>query len=85
MDYERRSNLFKALAHPVRLKMVLGLMNNRCNVNEIVKKLDMPQSTVSQHLGILRAQGIIVPKKDGVRTCYNVVSREVKAIVKILM
>ena len=84
MDYERRSNLFKALAHPVRLKMVLGLMNNRCNVNEIVKKLDMPQSTVSQHLGILRAQGIIAPKKDGVRTCYNVVSREVKAILKIL-
>jgi len=84
MDYEKDSELLKALGHPVRLKIVEGLMSNECNVNKIMDVLGIPQSTVSQHLGVLKSQGIVVARKDGVRTCYRVVDERVKEILRVL-
>jgi ArsR family transcriptional regulator, arsenate/arsenite/antimonite-responsive transcriptional repressor len=84
MDYQKISENLKAIAHPVRLRIVQGLMVNECNVGSIVKKLDLPQSTVSQHLSILRNKGIIIPRKEGVKTCYIVVDRKVRDIINIL-
>jgi len=79
--YLKYSEVFKALGHPVRLKIVTGLLSHTCNVGEIVEGLGLPQSTVSQHLGILRSRGIIAPEKDGVRTCYMVVDAKVRGII----
>ncbi|MCK5708748.1 MAG: winged helix-turn-helix transcriptional regulator [Candidatus Aureabacteria bacterium] len=84
MNYEKESEILKALGHPIRLKMVEGLMNNECNVNRIVDVLNIPQSTASQHLGILKSRGIVVAKKEGVRTCYRVVDKKVRNIVRVL-
>jgi predicted transcriptional regulator len=85
MNFEKESELLKALAHPVRLKLVLGLMkDNDCNVSKIVSELKLPQSTISQHLGILKSKGIIKPKKTGVKTCYQVVSSKAAQIIEIL-
>jgi DNA-binding transcriptional ArsR family regulator len=84
LDFEKDSELLKALAHPVRLRMVAGLCGHECNVTNMVANLGLPQSTVSQHLAILRSRGIIVPKKDGVRTCYRVVEERVAAIIQAL-
>lgn len=83
IDYEKESEIFKALGHPIRLQMVEGLMNNECNVNKIMTVLDLPQSTVSQHLGILKTRGIIKARKEGVKTCYRVVDGRVKEIMKV--
>lgn len=76
--------IFKALGHPVRLKIVAGLIDNPCHVNEVVAGLGLPQSTVSQHLGILRNRGIISPRKEGVKTCYLVTDSRVREIIKFL-
>jgi len=84
MDYQEYSETLKALGHPIRLKMVEGLMKHSCHVNQMVEALNLPQSTVSQHLGILKNCGIIVPRKDGVQTCYEVTDKKVKQIIKIL-
>ena len=85
IDYERQSELLKALGHPVRLKIVVGLMNGyECNVSDIVHNLNLPQSTVSQHLGILKSRGIIAFRKEGVKTCYRVVNDHVRAIINEL-
>jgi len=81
---EKYGKVLKALGHPVRLKIVDGLLSHSCNVGEIVEGLGLPQSTVSQHLGILRNQGIITPEKDGVRTCYKVVDAKVRRIIDCL-
>ena len=83
-DYTNESELLKALAHPVRLRMVEGLINNECNVNKIVDKLKLPQSTVSQHLSILKSRGVVKARKEGLRSCYKVVNPKVLEIVKIL-
>ena len=83
MDFIRSSEILKAIAHPVRLRILYGLLSNECNVGSIVKKLNLPQSTVSQHLGVLRTLRIITPRKEGVRTCYRVENRKVRDVLEI--
>ena len=78
------AELLKALGHPVRLRMVSGICRDECNVNQVVKRLGLPQSTVSQHLAILKAHGIVAPQKTGVSTCYKVVDERVPAMLKAL-
>ncbi len=84
-DFEKDSEILKALGHPIRLKMIFGLIKDEeCNVNKIVSELKVPQSTVSQHLGLLKSKGIVATRKDGVKTCYKVVDKKVLDIVDIL-
>jgi len=63
--YEKISEILKALSHPVRLQIIEGLIKNECNVSEIQKILKLPQSTVSQHLRILKNAGIIKGRRNG--------------------
>ena len=85
MDYHRKSEVLKALGHPIRLKITDWLLNcDGCHVNKMVDQLGLPQSTVSQHLGILKNKGIISCKKKGVQTCYSVADPQVKKIIEIL-
>jgi len=82
MDLQKDSAVLRAVGHPVRLGILKGLRSSEgCNVTEMVAKMKIPQSTLSQHLGILRNQGIIEPRKTGVRTCYRITD---KRILKLL-
>jgi len=63
----------KALAHPARLAIVralAGVGGNGCSCGAIVRDLPLAQSTVSQHLKILREAGIIRGEISGPRSCY---------------
>ena len=78
---EAASRILKAVSHPDRLAIVNGLMQNECNVGEIQTRLSLPQSTVSQHLRILRDAGIIRGRQDKNRRCYRVVNDLARAMV----
>lgn len=81
----QKSELLKAIAHPVRLCIVRGLMvEGECNVNKMQTCLEMPQSTVSQHLGKLRDLGIISARRDGVEVFYRLVDEDIKKVVGVL-
>ncbi len=84
LDYEKMSALLKALGHPVRLRMVEGLLHHECNVNKMVRALKLPQSTVSQHLGILKSRGVVRIRKEGVKTCCRVADAKVARLLKVL-
>ena len=63
----------KALAHPARLAIVRVLIKvggNGCCCGDIVRDLPLAQSTVSQHLKILREAGIVHGQFTGPRSCY---------------
>lgn len=63
----------KALAHPARLAIVRALLGagaGRCCCGDIVRNLPLAQSTVSQHLKILREAGLIRGEIEGPRSCY---------------
>lgn len=82
---EAKSEILKALAHPVRLCIAKGLMESEvCNVTTMQSCLGVPQSTISQHLSKLKAAGIIEGKRDGVKINYYVVNEDAKKIIKAL-
>lgn len=82
--YEEKSEILKAIAHPTRMEIVVRLKKDGCNVSEIQKNLGLPQSTISQHLKILKNAGVISSIRDGTKVCYKVKCKEVQDIVEIL-
>lgn len=78
------SDMLKALAHPVRLKILAGLLEDECNVAEIQKTLELPQSTISQHLRMLKDRGIIQARQEGRKRCYKVIDDHVRNIMHML-
>lgn len=74
----------KALGHPVRLRIAAGLLRHACAVGRIVEQLRLPQSTVSQHLAVLRTAGIIVPERHGSSVCYRVLDPAITRLLQQL-
>lgn len=77
--------LAKAIAHPARIK-IMRLLSRRdgCICGDIVDGLDLAQSTVSQHLKMLKDAGLIRGDIDGPRVCYCIeprVLRRLRALI----
>jgi len=83
-SFDREAEILKVLGHPVRLKIVAGLMSESCNVKKIWECLELPQATVSQHLALLKNKGIIEGRRDGVEVFYKVVNKEAQSIISSL-
>lgn len=82
---DRYAEIFKALAHPIRLKIVCGLATkDECNVSIMVEKLGIAQPTVSQHLNILKNAGIISGYRKGTQICYKVTDEATKKIINAM-
>jgi DNA-binding transcriptional ArsR family regulator len=74
----RAAEVAKALAHPVRIRILELLASRRgCICGGLVDKLPLAQSTVSQHLKELREAGLIRGDVEGPRTCYCLDARAV--------
>lgn len=68
---ERLAVWAKALSHPARIAILRTLAErSTCICGEIVDVVPLAQSTVSQHLKVLREAGLIVGQADGPRSCY---------------
>ncbi len=71
MDAEKFSKLCKALGHPARIQIVEHLKEiDQCICGDIVGMLPLAQSTVSQHLKMLKESGLVKGEVAGPRTCY---------------
>ena len=71
MKTEPFSKICKALGHPARVRIVEYLNEvDQCICGEIVDILPLAQSTVSQHLKILKESGLVKGEIEGPRTCY---------------
>lgn len=82
--HKQKAGILKALAHPIRFCIVEGLMSGEQNVATMVHCTGVPQPTVSQHLNILKAAGIIEGERIGNEIHYSVVNVEAKKIVAAL-
>ncbi len=82
---EELALLAKALGHPARVQIVrLLVRRDACVCGDIVDELPLAQSTVSQHLKVLKDAGLIRGEIDGPRVCYCVeprTMRRLKALV----
>lgn len=85
INFEKLAEVFKALGHPQRLQIVAFLLDaSGANVNTLVEKLSIPQSSVSQQLNILKKNGIIGSRKNGVKTCCSISDAKIGKIFKIM-
>jgi ArsR family transcriptional regulator len=84
-QYTENAELLKVLAHPVRLCIVKGLLENgECNVTYMQACLDTPQSTVSQHIQKLKAAGVIEGRREGLEIYYKVCNEKAVKIIKAI-
>ncbi|HBG50103.1 MAG TPA: ArsR family transcriptional regulator [Cyanobacteria bacterium UBA9971] len=84
-ECKEMSEIFKALSHPIRLKIVCGLIQKKeCNVTKMVTHLNMPQPNVSQHINILKNADIIEGYRKGNEICYRVTNKIVEKIIESL-
>ncbi len=70
--YEARARIIKALAHPTRLFLVDELSRGERCVCELTKMVGADMSTVSKHLAVLKAAGIVADEKRGSQVFYAI-------------
>ena len=85
---EALARLAKALAHPARVQILqILLATEGCVCGDLVLALPLAQSTISQHLKIMKEAGLICGTIDGPRVCYCVrpeAMAELKGLVAAL-
>jgi DNA-binding transcriptional ArsR family regulator len=79
--YAFEARMLKALAHPVRLRIVDILRGGEQCVCELETTLGLRQACVSQHLMTLRRAGVVTDRKDGLRVYYRVSDSSVHAVL----
>ena len=77
------SAAMQAMAHPMRLKMLCLIGNQELSVLEIVEAVGTTQSNVSQHLGVLRDNGILASRKDANKVFYRIDDRRILRMIAL--
>ena len=80
----RATSLLKALAHPHRLMILCRLVQGEASVGELAALLDLRGSTTSQHLALLRRDGLIRPRRDAQSIRYAIASDEAREVMHTL-
>ncbi|MDO8464459.1 MAG: metalloregulator ArsR/SmtB family transcription factor [Gallionella sp.] len=71
-DIQQAAQAIKAIAHPLRLKILCVLGDQEISVQDIVEQVGTSQSNISQHLAILREKGVLATRKDANRVFYRI-------------
>src|SRR5215472_3906947 len=67
-----KAEFFKALAHPLRIRILDELRKGELSVNDLGSRLNVEQSNLSQQLAVLRTRNILAARKDGQNVYYSV-------------
>jgi len=82
---EELATLAKALGHPARVQIIrLLTRRSSCVCGDIVDELPLAQSTVSQHLKVLKEAGLIRGDVDGPRVCYCIEPRTLRRLKALI-
>jgi DNA-binding transcriptional ArsR family regulator len=72
-----KAEFFKALAHPLRIRIIDALREGEIGVNDLCERLQVEQSTVSQQLAQLRGRNIVAGRKEGQNVFYSIRDRSI--------
>jgi ArsR family transcriptional regulator len=84
MGFEEASRLLKALGHPLRLRLVCGLVREPSCLSRIATELGAPISTLALHLGVLRRAGILTEERNGAEIIFRVGDSRARMIMGAL-
>jgi len=80
----RASSLLGAMCNEKRLMILCQLADGERSVGELTTLLGSPQSTISQHLSLLRGQGLVSSRRDGQVRYYSLAGNEAREIIRTL-
>ena len=83
-DIEQASRAMKAIAHPLRLKVLCVLAGGEMPVLDIMEAVGTSQSNISQHLAILRDKKILKSRKDANRVQYRIADKRTLKLVGMM-
>jgi len=69
---ERKANILKALAHPIRITVFEALAEGEKTVGELVELLGQKDANTSRHLAVMRAAGLVETRKEGMNVRYSI-------------
>ncbi len=78
------AELFKAIAHPLRLRIVAILCEQTMHVNAMAERLGVSQSTLSQQLRILRMRNLLGTKRENSHTYYRIIERHLHDMIRCM-
>lgn len=78
---ERAARVIRVLGHPLRLRLLERLEGGEVNVTDLVLASGTTQALVSQHLAILRTEGVVGTRRDGGRVYYRITEPKVHRIL----
>ena len=78
-----KAEFFKALAHPLRIRILDTLRERELGVNELSVQLKVEQSNLSQQLAVLRGRNIVVGRKKGNNVYYSVRDPEIFRLLDV--
>jgi DNA-binding transcriptional ArsR family regulator len=81
---ELAARSLKAIAHPLRLKILCVIGDEEACVQQIVDAVGTSQSNISQHLAILREKGVLQTRKDANRVFYRVTDQRTLQLVSLM-
>jgi DNA-binding transcriptional ArsR family regulator len=81
---DEASELLKALANRYRLLIICQLITGERSVGELAEFLDIRDSTVSQHLALLRRDGLVACRRDGQTIWYSIASEPARKLLETL-
>ena len=81
---ETAARALKAIAHPLRLKILCVLGDSEVCVQDIVEAVGTSQSNISQHLAILRDKGVLQTRKDANRVYYRVCDQRTLQLIVMM-
>jgi DNA-binding transcriptional ArsR family regulator len=84
MRSSKIGDLFKVFSNQTRVKLIVCLLRPK-SVTELLAHCSLSQSALSQHLKILREEGVVVCVHDGKHRVYSVVDKRVSTIAKHLL
>jgi len=80
----RASALLSSMSNERRLMILCQLVQQERSVNELAQLLGTPQSTISQHLALLRRQGLVKARREAQTQFYSLAGDEARAILETL-
>lgn len=81
---KKTTTLFKALAHDTRLRILNLLLGGEVCVCRIMEILQLPQSTASRHLGILKNAGLVEDRREGIWVHYSLAREQIPVALQIV-
>lgn len=83
-DIREASEALKAMAHPLRLKILCLVGQDELMVQEIVEAVGTSQSNISQHLAVMRGRGLIASRKDANKVYYRIEDERILRMIAMM-